>query len=190
MKKLQTGEVAPHFEVEDIFGERIDLHAYEGRPVLLSFLRNGGCALCNLRIHQLIQRYPDLHARGLEMLAVFESPVASIRQHVTSRQDVPFPLIADPTARLYDLYGVEVSEEKTQASVARVGTAQVQQMLQEAASIGYELVHEEGSNFQRIPADILIGPDQRIQVAFYADLIGNHLSFTEIEDALRAIQLR
>ncbi|MBV9229106.1 MAG: redoxin domain-containing protein [Chloroflexi bacterium] len=182
--KLQPGMVAPHFEAEDIFGKHIDLRAYEGKLVLLSFLRNGGCALCNLRIHQLIQRYPELHARGLEILAIFESPVASIKQYVTSRQDVPFPLIADPTARLYNLYGVEVSEEKTQASAARVDTPEVQQMLQDAAAIGYELMHEEGSNFQRIPADFLIGPDRRIQVAFYSDLIGDHLSFVEIENAL------
>ncbi|HEY4389557.1 MAG TPA: peroxiredoxin-like family protein [Ktedonobacteraceae bacterium] len=182
--KLQTGETAPHFEVEDIFGERIDLRAYEGKLVLLTFLRNGGCALCNLHIHQLIQHYPELHTHGLEVLAVFESPVESIKHYVTSRQDVPFSLIADPTASLYDLYGVEVSEEKTQASVARADTAEMQQMIQEAAAIGYELVHEEGSNFQRIPADFLIGPDQHIQIAFYSDLIGDHLSFAEIEDAL------
>lgn len=182
--KLQAGDAAPLFEATDIFGERIDLRAYEGKPVLLSFLRNGGCALCNLRIHQLIQRYPELHGRGVEILAVFESPVASIRQHVTSRQDVPFSLIADPTASLYGLYGVEVSEEKTQASKARVDAPEMRQKIQAAAAIGYELAHEEGSNFQRIPADFLIGPDQRIQVVFYAELIGEHLSFAAIEDAL------
>jgi peroxiredoxin len=184
--KLQTGEAAPHIEREDIFGERIDLRTYEGKPVLLTFLRNGGCALCNLRIHQLIEHYPELHAHGLEILAVFESPVESVKHYVTSRQDVPFPLIADPTASLYDLYGVEVSEEKTQASMARAGTPEIQQMIQDAAALGYELVHEEGSNFQRIPADFLIGPDQRIQMAFYSDLIGDHLSLAEIEKTLSA----
>ncbi|SRR5579884_200192 len=182
--KLQTGEVAPDFETEDIFGEHITLRNYEGKPVLLSFLRNGGCALCNLRIHQLIERYPELHTHGLEILAVFESPVESIKHYVTSRQDVPFPLIADPTASLYDLYGVEVSEEKTQASMARAGTPELQQMIQDAAALGYELIKEEGSNFQRIPADFLIGPDRRIQMAFYSDLIGDHLSLAEIEKAL------
>ena len=182
--KLQTGEIAPHFEREDIFGERVDLRAYEGRSVLLSFLRNGGCALCNLRVHQLIQRYPELHGRGLEVLAIFESPVESIKRYVTSRQDVPFYLIADPTASLYNLYGVEVSPEKTQASMARADSPQMQQMIQEAAAIGYELIREEGSNFQRIPADFLIGPDLRIQKAFYSDLIGDHLSLAEIEEAL------
>lgn len=186
--KLQTGEAAPPFVREDIFGERIDLRAYAGKQVLLTFLRNGGCALCNLRIHQLIQHYPELRARGLAILAVFESPVESIKHYVTSRQDVPFPLIADPTASLYDLYGVEVSEEKTKASMARAGTPELQQMIQEAAAIGYELVHEEGSNFQRIPADFLIGPDQRIQVAFYSNLIGDHLSFAEIEETLSVPQ--
>lgn len=182
--KLRVGDAAPAFEAVGVFGERIDLRAYEGKPVLLSFLRNGGCALCNLRIHQLIQRYPELHARGLEVLAVFESPVASIQQYVTSRQDVPFSLIADPTASLYGLYGVEVSSEKTQASIARAETPEMQQKIQEAAAIGYTLIREEGSNFQRIPADFLIGPDQRIQVAFYSDFVGDHLSFTEIDDAL------
>ncbi|GHO89666.1 alkyl hydroperoxide reductase [Dictyobacter formicarum] len=182
--KLQTGMVAPHFEAEDVFGERIDLRAYEGKFVLLSFLRNGGCALCNLRVHQLIKRYPELYAHGLEMLAVFESPVASIKQYVTSRQDVPFPIIVDPGAQLYDLYGVEVSQEKAQASVARVGTPEIQQMIQDAAAIGYELTHEDGANFHRMPADFLIGPDQRIQRAFYSDLIGDHLSLAEIEEAL------
>lgn len=182
--KLQVGDVAPPFEVADIFGERINLRDYEGKTVLLSFLRNGGCALCNLRIHQLIQRYPELHGRGLEILAVFESPVASIREHVTSRQDVPFSLIADPTASLYGLYGVEISEEKLQASMARASTPEMQRTIQEAAAIGYALIREEGSNFQRIPADFLIGPDQRIQVAFYSELVGEHLAFAEIEDAL------
>lgn len=186
--KLQTGETAPHFEREDIFGERINLRVYEGKPVLLTFLRNGGCALCNLRIHQLIERYPELHEHGLEVLAVFESSVESIKHYVTARQDVPFPLIADPTASLYDLYGVEVSEEKTQASIARVGTPEIQQMIQDAAALGYELIHEEGSNFQRIPADFLIGPDQRIQRAFYSDLIGDHLSLAEIEKALSVLK--
>ncbi|GCE29148.1 alkyl hydroperoxide reductase [Dictyobacter alpinus] len=182
--KLEIGVVAPPFEVDDIFGGHIDLRAYKGKSVLLSFLRNGGCAMCNLRVHQLIMRYPEFHARGLEMLAVFESPVTSIKQYVVSKQDVPFPIIADPSAALYDLYGVEVSQEKTQASVARVDTPEMQQRIQAAASIGYQLMHEEGANFNRIPADFLIGPDQHIQLAFYSDFIGEHLSFAEIEGAL------
>ncbi|GLV55353.1 alkyl hydroperoxide reductase [Dictyobacter sp. S3.2.2.5] len=187
--KLQAGMIAPHFEVEDIFGGRIDLGDYAGRFVLLSFLRNGGCALCNLRVHQLIQRYPELHARGLEMLAVFESPVSSIRQHVTSRQDVPFPIIADPAAWLYDLYDVEVSQEKVGASMARMGTPVMQQMIQDAAAIGYQLAHEDGSNFNRIPADFLIDPDQRIRLAFYSDLVGDHLPLSEVNEAMAAAAL-
>jgi peroxiredoxin len=182
--KLSTGAQVPQFQVQDVFGARIDLADYKGKMLLLSFLRNGRCALCNLRLHHLIQHSPAYRGRGLEMLAVFESPVASIREYVTSKQDVPFPLIADPEAQLYDLFGVEVSVEKTQASMARANGSEVQQMIREAAAIGYELAHEEGANFERIPADFLIGPDQRILTAFYSDLIGEHLSFEEIERAL------
>ena len=42
---------------------------------------------------------------------MFESPRENILQYV-GRQDAPFPIVADPQAQLYALYGVEVSEAK------------------------------------------------------------------------------
>ncbi len=178
--KLSPGMVAPGFEMEDIFGKRHSIQAYAGKLLLLSFFRNGACAICNLQIHKLIEHYPDYHSRGLEILAVFESPRESVRTHV-AKQDAPFPIIADPDARLYDLYGVEISQEKVLAPVNEEWRSG---MIQEAESIGYKLTHEEGSNFFRVPADFLIGPDQRIQVAFYADVVGEHIAWEQIEDAL------
>ncbi|HEX6507154.1 MAG TPA: peroxiredoxin-like family protein [Chloroflexota bacterium] len=181
--KLDVGLVAPQFEVEDIFGNPVSLRSYRGKVVLLSFFRNAACALCNLQIHHLIQRFPTYHARGLEIIAVFESPRESILDHV-SKQNAPFPIVADPDAALYDLYGVETSEEKVMAPVDgawRTG------MIHDAEAIGYPLIHEEGSNFFRMPADFLIGPDQRLQVAFYSDAVGEHISFETIDAALRQV---
>lgn len=175
--RLKIGDPAPIFQAEDAFGQAVDLSAYRGKPVLLSFLRNGACALCNLQVHQLIQKYPDYHAKGLEVVTVFESPRESILQYV-GKQDAPFPIIPDPTAQLYDLYGVEVSAEKVNATMASEFGPQ---RVQEAAAQGFQLTPEEGSNFHRIPADFLIGPDGTIIEAFYADLIGQHLSFETIE---------
>lgn len=175
--KLTVGYVAPIFQTEDIFGQSIDLSAYSGKFVLLSFFRNSACALCNLRVHQLITKYPAYEARGLNIIAVFESPVASIR-HYVGKQNTPFPLIADPEARLYDLYGVETSEAKVGASMQHPLT---QAVIGEAAQHGFQLTREEGSNFYRMPADFLIGADGTILRAFYSDVIGAHLPFDEIE---------
>src|SRR5262245_60572110 len=116
--RLHAGTPAPQFETEDAWGARIRLSDFAGRPILLSFFRNAACALCNLRVHQLIERFPDFRPADLAILAVFESSAERLRAGV-GRQDVPFPLIADPDARLYDLYGVESSEEKVDATMAR-----------------------------------------------------------------------
>lgn len=178
--KINEGMRAKEFEVEDVFGQSINLKNYAGKTLLLSFFRNGACALCNLRVHQLIQRYPNYQAKGLEMLAVFESPRESILQYV-GKQDAPFPIIGDPEGQLYRLYGVETSEAKAMQSI---NLPQVQAAVQEAAAHGFHLTKEEGSNFYRIPAEFLIGPNLTIQRAYYADYVGDHLSFEEIERLL------
>jgi len=174
--RLNPGALAPPFETEDTLGRKVDLAAYRGQHVLLSFFRNGACALCNLRVHHLIQKVDDFRQRGLAVLAVFESPRESLMQHVT-RQNPPFPLLADPLARLYDLYGVESSQEKVAAAVAQVDQPWLQSLVLEAQSIGYKLVQEPGSNFFRLPADFLIGPDGRLVTAYYSDAPGRHLPF-------------
>ncbi|HEX5690775.1 MAG TPA: redoxin domain-containing protein, partial [Roseiflexaceae bacterium] len=86
--QIQVGATAPLFRVEDMFGDPVDLRDYADRRLLLSFFRNAACAICNLRVHQLIQRYAEYQRRGLEMLVVFESPRESLAQYV-GKQDAP-----------------------------------------------------------------------------------------------------
>jgi peroxiredoxin len=181
--KLVPGQPAPQFTAEDAFGHQIDLSAYAGRPVLLSFLRNGACAVCNLRVHKLIQQYPIYHAQGLEMVAIFESPRTSIVQYV-GQQDAPFPIIPDPQATLYDLYGVESDEAKV---MGNLNTPMQETLIAEADSLGFKLQREAGSNFFRLPADFLICPDQTIETAFYSEIVGEHLTFEHIENFLKAL---
>jgi len=180
--KLTSRTPAPSFETEDIFGQPIVLRHYVGKPVLLSFFRNGACAICNLQVHKLIQKYPTHHAQGLEVIAIFESPRESVLEHV-AKQDAPFPIIADPDARLYNLYGVETSEAKVTAAVKNPR----HDLIQAAEAIGYKLTHEDGSNFFRLPADFLICPDQTIEHAFYSDIVGDHMPFATIEQFLGQI---
>jgi peroxiredoxin len=178
--KLIAGMVAPEFQTDDVFGNAVSPSSYAGKPLLLAFFRNGACALCNLRVHHLIQRFPAYHAQGLEIVAVFESSRESVLTHVT-KQDVPFSIVADPAAALYDLYGVESSEEKVMAPVDERWR---NDMIREAQAIGYELTREENSNFFRMPAEFLIGPSGRLRIAFYSSAVGDHIAFDDLDQAL------
>jgi peroxiredoxin len=173
---------APNFRTSDLFGEPVDLDALRGRPVLLSFFRNAACAMCNLRVRHLIRRYPDLNAEGLQVIAVFESAPDALRKYV-GRQDAPFPIVGDPEATLYDLYGVQSSEAKVDTTMAMAATGAV---IAEAAENGFELVPEPGSNFTRMPADFLIGADGVILKAHYADFVWDHMPFDTVEALLSA----
>jgi peroxiredoxin len=177
---IRSGMSAPIFHGVDLFGNTIDLTDYHGTPVLLSFFRNAACALCNLRVHQLIERYPSFQRAGLEILAIFESPAESMREYV-GKQDAPFPIIADPKAELYDLYGVESSEAKIAATMAMPAT---QQLIEAAAAQGFQLTNQPGSNFLRMPADFLIGADGVVLDAHYAGYVWDHLPFARIEELL------
>jgi peroxiredoxin Q/BCP len=177
---IVPGVTAPLFRTEDITGNPVALTDFAGQTVLLSFFRNAACAICNLRVHQLITRYPDYQRRGLVILAVFESPRERLLESV-AEQAAPFPIIADPQAELYALYGVETSEEKVAQTMQR---PDLQATIREAAEHGFQLTREEGSNFNRMPADFLIGPDLIVRKAHYADYVMDHLPFADIEEAL------
>ena len=178
--KLHPGMPAPAFHAVDLFGNPVDLSSYQGKSLLLSFLRNAACAMCNLRVHALIERHAEYRRAGLELVAIFESPAESMRQYV-GKQEAPFPLIADPEAQLYALYGVENSEEKVATTMAMPA---LHDMVATAAAQGFQLTKEEGSNFLRMPADFLIGTDGIILDTHYANFVWDHLPLTRIEERL------
>ncbi|MBX7147382.1 MAG: redoxin domain-containing protein, partial [Alphaproteobacteria bacterium] len=180
MQDITNDTLAPLFKTLDIFNNPIHLENFRGKKILLSFFRNAACALCNLQIHDLIQRYPIYKAKGLEILAVFESSQENMLKYV-GRQDVPFPLIADPEGVLYKLYNVENSEIKINHSM---NLPKVQQRVSVAEEKGFSLIPEAESNFYRMPADFLINVEGRIIIAHYAYDLVDHLSQDEIEKIL------
>jgi peroxiredoxin len=175
--QLQKGEIAPTFRAVDHCGNPISFENYRGRKVLLAFMRFSACALCNLRVHQFINRYPDWQRQGMDVIVVFESTEANMRTYVGA-QNAPFSLVTDPKAHLYDLYRVETSEEKVRMTMADANT---KKFAEEAAAAGFPLTPEEGSNFNRIPADFLIDESGIVRVAHYSHLITDHLPLVEID---------
>ncbi|MFC5703477.1 redoxin domain-containing protein [Cohnella faecalis] len=177
VRLLQPGMIAPTFSTTDINGNSLALESYRSRKVLLSFFRFSACALCNLRVHRLIGRYPQWQRQGMDVIAVFESPLSNMKTYVGA-QNAPFLLVADPMAALYELYGIETSEEKVQATLA---DAHTKDYIAEAVAAGFELTPEKDSNFHRIPADFLIDENGIVQGVHYNQLITDHLDFVAID---------
>jgi thioredoxin-dependent peroxiredoxin len=170
--RLKVGEKAPLFKTTDIGDVIIDLHAHRGSKVLLSFYRYASCPLCNLRINRLIKLYPDLRKKGLKIISIFQSPKESILEYV-GKQDAPFPIVPDPSQKLYKLYGVETSW----LGFAKAGL-EISKLV-ETTKLGFLPGKVEG-DMNRIPADFLIDENGIIQTAFYGKDISDHLGESEI----------
>ena len=144
---------------------------------MLSFYRYASCPLCNLRIAQLIAQYPYLKEQGLHLVAFFQSPRQSILETVT-KQDLPFPIVADPECAIYKLYGVESSLLGLLKGLLRLSEFWM------AMKKGFLSVASDGDR-TLIPADFLVAPDLVVERAYYGKDIGDHLPLEEIEAWLK-----
>lgn len=174
--RMQPGQIAPDFTINDIFGNPVRLQAFRGKKILLSFYRYASCPLCNLRINELIKRHSQFQQNGLEIIAVFQSSVDSIREYV-GKQDAPFPIIADPDQILYRSYGVTPSWWKFFKAIMRI------REIFQSFTLGY-LPGKIDGNITMVPADFLIDENINISIAYYGKDIGDHLPINHIEQEL------
>lgn len=172
-ERLSSGDEALPFSVVDMNGDVRSLEDYRGKTLLLSFYRYAACPLCNLRIHELGKHREKFLERGLLLLAVFQSPESSMRQHL-ARRAMPFPIVADPERRLYRAYRIE-------SSFGAFATAMVHPRSVSALVQGFLPGKMEGDKFL-VPADFLVGPELTIQHAYYGKHIGDHIPMQTIID--------
>ena len=170
---LQKNDPAPTFALPGLDGSDVALEDYRGRKLLLAFFRYGACPLCNLRMTFLIDAYPRWKAKGLDVVAVFESPAERLLETVASTP-IPFPVIPDPDRALYKQYGVTASWLGYLIGALRIRSFSA------AFKRGFRPGKGEGA-ISQLPAEFLIGPDQTIARAYYGKDIGDHLPLEEID---------
>ncbi len=169
--RLRVGSQAPDFSVTAADGTPFQLRGVS-QLRLLSFYRYASCPLCNVRLHELVGRWPDYAKNGLTGIAVFQSPPTSVAMHL-ARHDAPFTLVPDPEEALYKLYGLETS------LAALVSPRNLGKLL-EASKLGYPQKKIEGTK-TRLPADFLIDKDGVVREAHYGKTLYDHIPFTVIE---------
>jgi peroxiredoxin Q/BCP len=111
LTRLKAGQVAPTFNLLDIYGTKINLKSYKNDKLLLCFFRYAGCPWCNLAIQRLTMSYPELQKENLKVIAFVQSEPENIKKYILDRHNPKpaFPIIADPERLIYDQYGVSDS---------------------------------------------------------------------------------
>ena len=165
------------FEMRDVTGKIIKLADYKGKKVLLCFFRYAGCPWCNLAIHRLSVEYPNFKKLGLEIITFVQSKPENIQKYIYGNNVPlpPFPIIADPDRKIYDLYGV------TDSYLAAVPSLRhVPDWLWNIVGGKYKQGKVDGS-LGLVPAQFMIGTDDtKVYKVYYGVDYFDHLAMSEI----------
>lgn len=179
---LKPGMLAPDFTAETPFHGSVSLDDWRGRPLLLKFYRFAGCPVCNLSLRNYVRQAAYVEAAGLQVAALFHSPVASLRAHLLVKEAVPFPLLADPDKKIFQRYEVTSSSKalRSLGALRHVVPALLAGYFPNADTV-------EGG-LDGLPADFLLDEDGIIRLAHYGQHAGDSLSVEATLQALEQIQ--
>jgi thioredoxin-dependent peroxiredoxin len=175
--KIAAQQQAPLFSTQDVSGNKIALEQFRGKKVLVTFHRNVGCPICNLRFHELEKMAAT--TPGLVLLAVYESTAENMRKYL-DRQQVRAVMIPDTAQALYKLYGVERSKGKIMKGMLHGAMGK----MKAGNKLFTQKIKQDG-NMDRIGADFLVNEEGKILIAHYDRYVGDHLP---VEDIVRAVK--
>lgn len=178
----QPGDPVIPFIMPTLDGGGFDLAQLDGRRYLLSFLRFATCPFCNLRVHQLVTRFPEL-GDDFTIIAIFDASLADLQRHGADHQ-APFPILADEGHVWHQAYGIEHSFiGMLKGMFGRLPT-----MLQGMGKgyIPWPIPWPIHRSLQVMPADFLVDENGIIRVAYYGKDEGDHIPFEEIKAFARS----
>lgn len=102
---LQEGQKAPLFSGIDQEGQKISLRDYIGKKIVLYFYPEDDTPTCTIQACNLRDHHAVLQKNGYVVIGV--SPDDS-KKHLKFKEkyNLPFTLIADPTHKIIQLYGI------------------------------------------------------------------------------------
>ena len=173
MKRKQNDSVTTII-LPSIDGTTFNSDKLKGKKYLLSFFRFAACPFCNLRIHELVNRFSEF-GNDFTIVAIFDSPLDNLQRH-TKKHHAPFPILADETNKYYKEYRVERSfSGMLKGMFGRMPT-----LLKAMFVKGYLPLDFKGS-WLTMPVDILVDENGIIQTDYYGKDEGDHLPFEQIK---------
>jgi peroxiredoxin Q/BCP len=109
------------------------------------------------------------------VVAFFHSPARNSRANA-GKQHIPFHLVADPSFKVYQSYGIETSWLRFVLSMFLPSF-----YVDWIRAMRYSIWGGVDWKMGKMPADFLITPDGRILKTHYGREMGDHLAVQEVE---------
>ena len=171
--KLTPGKLITEIELPSIEGEKFSIKKIKGKRTLLTFYRFATCPFCNLRIHEITERYNEL-GENFEIIAIFNSSQDYLAK-VMEKHTAPFTILADENFEYFSKYEVEKSLIKF-----LIGSIVGFLRILKASSKGYFPMELKGMTI--VPVDVLINETGVIEKVYYGKNTTDHMSFDEIKN--------
>lgn len=178
--KINPGQAAPSFTIQDVNGSTVNLSDYKGKKILLTFYRNVGCPICNLRFHEVQQEAAYFKAKNLVVLAVYESSAENMRTYLEGENTPYAVMLPNPAKNLYELYGIEKNKGKAFKSIFHGAIGKAKQ-----GSKLFKTKMKQDGDAGTLGADFLIDENGIVQKAYYSNYIGDHLPLDTVKAFLK-----
>ena len=177
--KIKEKQAAPDFTVQDVHGATINLAAYKGKKILLTFHRNTGCPVCNLRFHEIEQQTAYFKSKNLVVIAIYESSRENLKKYLENENPYAV-MIPNPEQNLYKLYDIDHSLGKIFKGILFRGTLK---KVNEGKKL-YKSKMKQDGNANTIGADFLIDENGLVKRAYYGKFLGDNLPLEDIKTFL------
>lgn len=105
-KPLEKGQKIPDAKLSGPDGKLVALSSlHRDKPLVIVFFRGGWCPICTRHTQELMKVYPDLKAKGFEMVGVSPDSVESSKANV-DKTSISFPIYSDPDLNAIRAFGL------------------------------------------------------------------------------------
>jgi peroxiredoxin len=167
-----VGERMPDFLMTDSEGHLVELAALLRKgPLVISFNRGPWCDYCGLELHALARAYPEILAKGGEVVSIVPETAKYARALQQSR-GLPFRVLTD----------LDLAYALSLGLVFWVGDKIKETYLQ--FGIDLEQFQGHGGWLLPIPATLVIGKDGRVKARFVDPDFRHRMAIKDILGAL------
>jgi peroxiredoxin Q/BCP len=132
MAKLEKGADAPDFDLEDQGGNRVTLHDFRGKKLLVYFYPRADTPGCTKQACSIRDSRTDLRDAGIAYVGI--SPDTPDKQKkFDDKYNLEFPLLADTDHRVAEAYGAW--GEKSIYGIKKIGITRSSFLIDEGGKI-------------------------------------------------------
>jgi len=161
---LKIGGPAPAFRAITFGGKIVDTSELRGRKIWLSFYCYSTCQTCTKYLADVVKYEKSILERNVSRIGVFKSPPGLITPALCGRGASAFPIIADPSEALYQLYG-----------------AQAKKGLLGSLFGGSGKKSSTGGDVNHVPAHFLIDELGILRTSFYGKTDSDHIPWAVVD---------